>query len=155
MEKKETEITPMYYVNHEQIELRLQFIPTLISACGQLAASWEAAPPTDRLLQHLAQERTLHLAIETVTDIGSLLIDAFMMRDASSYDDIVEILEGESVFDAKAGTVFRQLVQLRRPLVQDYAEYPRESLHPLIRELPGALAVFHEAVPAFIRREMI
>jgi uncharacterized protein YutE (UPF0331/DUF86 family) len=145
----------MYYVNHEQINLRLQFIPTLTSACEQLSTAWQEAPSADRLLLHLAQERTLHLAIETVTDIGSLLIDAFMMRDASSYEDIVEILEGELVFDAQTGSVLRHLVQLRRPLVQDYAVYARDSLHPLILQLPSALTAFAAVVPDFIRREMV
>ncbi|MDF2960259.1 MAG: hypothetical protein K0S39_1994 [Paenibacillus sp.] len=145
----------MYYVNHEQIELRLQFIPTLSEACERLAERWETEPAGGRLLLHFAQERTLHLAIETVTDIGSLLIDAFMMRDASSYEDIIEILEGEGVFEGHIGIILRQLVQLRKPLVQDYTVYPREDLHPLIRELPGVLVAFAEAVPVFIRKEMV
>ncbi|PZE21016.1 DUF86 domain-containing protein [Paenibacillus xerothermodurans] len=145
----------MYYVNEEQIGLRLRFIPTLASACERLSATWETLSPADRLVHHLAQERTLHLAIETVTDIGSLLIDAFMMRDASSYEDIIDILRGERVFDATTGDILRRLVQMRRPLVQEYADYPRNTMHPLILELPAALAAFAEAVPAFIQREMV
>lgn len=145
----------MYYVNHEQIELRLKFIPTLTDSCERLAAQWETASSPDKLLLHFAQERVLHLAIETVTDIGSLLIDAFMMRDASSYEDIVEILEGEGVFEPSVGATLRQLVQLRKPLVQDYAAYPRETLHPLIRELPAILGVFAKAVPVFINKELV
>ncbi|MCR8631030.1 DUF86 domain-containing protein [Paenibacillus radicis (ex Xue et al. 2023)] len=145
----------MYYVNHEQVELRLQFIPTLSESCERLAAQWESTSESDRLLLHFAQERTLHLAIETVTDIGSLLIDAFMMRDASSYEDIIEILQGEGVFEHSLGAILRQLVQLRKPLVQDFTVFPRESLHPLICELPNALTSFAEAVPVFIRKEMV
>ncbi|MFE5318993.1 DUF86 domain-containing protein [Paenibacillus sp. NPDC056579] len=145
----------MYYVNHEQIDLRLRFLPTLSEACGKLSSGWEQAGDAERLLLHLAQERTLHLAIETVTDVGSLLIDAFMMRDASSYEDIIDILAGERVFDEQVASVLRQLVVLRKPLVQDFAAYPREGLHPLITMLPGTLQAFAEAVPAFISREMV
>ncbi|MCS7462217.1 DUF86 domain-containing protein [Paenibacillus doosanensis] len=145
----------MYYVNHEQINVRLQFLPVLSEACGQLVAQWDQAEPSARLLLHLAQERTLHLAIESVTDVGSLLIDAFMMRDASSYEDIIDILAGEGVFDGQVSSILKQLVALRKPLVQDYAAYPREALHPLILALPEALSAFAEAVPAFISREMV
>lgn len=145
----------MYYVNHEQIDLRLRFLPTLTEACDQLSSGWERAGQAEKLLMHLAQERTLHLAIETVTDIGSLLIDAFMMRDASSYEDIIDILAGERVFDEQVASVLRQLVLLRRPLVQDYAAYPRVELHPLISILPATLQSFAESVPAFISREMV
>ncbi|MBE1441172.1 DUF86 domain-containing protein [Paenibacillus sp. OAS669] len=143
----------MYYVNHEQINVRLQFLPTLSLACRELTEQWQGEE--GKLLLHLAQERVLHLAIETVTDIGSLLIDAFMMRDASSYEDIIEILAGERVFDEATAQVLKRLVQLRRPLVQDFASYPRESLHPLIGELPAVLTAFAEAVPAFISKEMV
>ncbi|NOU98018.1 DUF86 domain-containing protein [Paenibacillus sp. LMG 31456] len=145
----------MYYVNHEQVDLRLRFIPILSESCERLAAQWENTSSSDRLLLQFAQERTLHLAIETVTDVGSLLIDAFMMRDASSYEDIIEILQGEGVFEPSLGATLRQLVQLRKPLVQDYSAFPREILHPLISELPSALSTFAEAVPVFIRKEMV
>lgn len=145
----------MYYVNQEQIDLRLHFIPELIQACDLLQKQWAACPSSELLLLHFAQERTLHLAIETVTDVGSLLIDAFMMRDASSYEDIIEILQGENVFGEGIASVLRQLVQLRRPLAQEYASYVRDGLHPLVAQLPGALTAFAEAVPAFIQREMV
>jgi uncharacterized protein YutE (UPF0331/DUF86 family) len=155
MEKQETEITPMYYVNHEQINMRLQFIPILIEACESLAKTSELLPLPEQLLLQLAQERTLHLAIETVTDVGSLLIDAFMLRDASSYEDIIDILADEHAFEEGEAAVFRQLVQLRKSLSQDYVSYPRQVLHPLIHELPAALANFAKTVPAFINRELV
>lgn len=146
----------MYYVNQEQIDRRLSFIPTLVQACRDLQkAHSDAGSMPDTLLFHLAQERMLHLAIETVTDIGSLLIDAFMMRDASSYEDIVEILEGEGVVEAQTAGTLKALVQLRRLLAQDYMDIAREGMHPLVDALPMALEAFAEAVPAFIRKEVL
>ncbi|WP_159881409.1 DUF86 domain-containing protein [Paenibacillus puerhi] len=146
----------MYYVDQEQIDRRLAFIPTLLQACRELQEESETAEFGDgSLLFHLAQERTLVLAIETVTDIGSLLIDAFMMRDASSYEDIVEILSGEKVIDAELASVLTALVQMRRFLTQDYTEISRTGLHPLIGALPEALGGFAAAVPAFISKESL
>ncbi|AEI40082.1 DUF86 domain-containing protein [Paenibacillus mucilaginosus] len=147
----------MYYVNHEQIDTRLAFLPTLTAACRQLeAAAWAGGGENGgALLLHLAQERTLYLAIETVTDVGSLLIDAFMMRDASSYEDIVDILAGEGVLEADTAAVLRELVGLRRALTQEYTSVERSGLHPMISRLPAALEAFAERVPAFIRKEVI
>ncbi|UUZ93813.1 DUF86 domain-containing protein [Paenibacillus sp. P25] len=146
----------MYYINHEQIRLRLDVIPPLNEACRRLEEEWAGGKEEgDALLLHLAQERTLHLAIETVTDIGSLLIDAFMMRDASDYEDIIDILEGEGVFGGSTASVFKELVQLRRPLVQEYPGIARKGLHPLLPALPPVLTEFAEAVPAFIRKESL
>ncbi|NHN31364.1 DUF86 domain-containing protein [Paenibacillus agricola] len=145
----------MYYVNHEQINKRLAFIPTLIEACESLVRACEVAPLSEQLLLQLAQERTLHLSIETVTDVGNLLIDAFMLRDASSYEDIIDILADEHAFEDKEAAVFRQLVQLRKSLAQEFVSFPRQILHPLVHELPEALANFAEAVPAFISRELV
>ncbi|SDC19065.1 Uncharacterized conserved protein YutE, UPF0331/DUF86 family [Paenibacillus sp. UNCCL117] len=146
----------MYYVDQEQIDLRLSFIPTLLQACRELQEESETLEFGDgSLLFHLAQERTLVLAIETVTDVGSLLIDAFMMRDASSYEDIVDILIGENVIGEEVARVLTELVQMRRFLTQDYTEISRTGLHPLIRSLPEALGRFAADVPVFISKERI
>lgn len=140
----------MYYINHTQIEERLDFIPFINQTLERLAETWD---PTDPIKQ-CAQERALHLAIETVTDVGSLLIDGFMMRDASSYEDIIDILAGEYVFSAEDAAVLTELVKLRKPLVQDYASFPREQLHRLASVLPAVLNSFADSVPRFIKKEL-
>lgn len=149
----------MYYVNQEQIDLRLSFVPTLLQACDEVRKAWpqdeQGEAAGDPILLRFAQERTLHLAIETITDVGSLLIDAFMMRDASSYEDIIDILGDEGVFGPDVAATLKELVLLRRPLTQDYTSVLHQGLHPMISRLPAALSAFAEAVPAFIRKEML
>lgn len=146
----------MYYVNHNQINSRLEFIPVLLESCRELQSAWTSgAAKENELIYAFAQERTLHLAIEAVTDVGSLLIDAFMMRDASSYEDIIDVLHGEGVFDEETANTLKQLVQLRKPLVQEYTSVSRAELHPLLQALPDALAVFARRVPEFISKEMV
>src|SRR5690242_16711498 len=105
----------MYFINHEQINQRIQFLAALADASKQLEEQW--AKGTHDLVWQLAQERVLHLAIETVTDVGSLLIDAFILRDASSYEDIVEIVHGEGAYSETLKETLLQLVKLRKPLV--------------------------------------
>lgn len=139
----------MYYVNHEQIAIRLATIPTLTAAMEQLSKQWEGST-----LQALAQERALHLAIEIVTDIGSYLIDGFIMRDASSYEDIIEITSGEGVFPESIVPELLELVRLRKPLVQDYYSWKSSELHPLLKKLPALLVEFKVAVEQYIEKEL-
>jgi len=139
----------MYYVNREAIASRLRCVPDLGTAASTLAGEWRG-----ELLQGLAQERCLHLALEIVTDIGSFLIDGFMMRDAGSYEDIVGVIGGEGVIDERLTERLRALVSLRRPLVQDYDLWQRPQLHPLTGELQGLLDAFSEAVKAYLRSEL-
>ncbi|UKS24169.1 DUF86 domain-containing protein [Paenibacillus sp. HWE-109] len=142
----------MYFINHEQIDQRIQFLSSLAEASNQLKQQWERG--TNDLVWQLAQERVLHLAIETVTDIGSLLIDAFILRDASSYEDILEIVHGEGAYSEPLKATLLQLVKLRKPLVQDYAEWNRQDLNPLIPLLPAVFEEFASSVSAFIKHEL-
>ncbi|MFD0698658.1 DUF86 domain-containing protein [Paenibacillus sp. GCM10027628] len=142
----------MYFINHEQIDQRIQFLEVLAEACKKLEEQW-GADEGDLILQ-MAQERVLHLAIETVTDVGSLLIDAFILRDASSYEDIVEIVQGEGAYSEALTSILLELVKLRKPLVQEYVNWNREHFHPLIPKLPGAFEEFASSVKAFIKKEM-
>ncbi|MDQ0111819.1 DUF86 domain-containing protein [Paenibacillus harenae] len=139
----------MYYVNREQIGVRLQAVDEIAEALHDVASNWQGT-----LLQGLAQERALHLAIETVTDVGSYLIDGFIMRDASSYEDIIEITGEEGVFPANMLGTLIELVKLRRPLVQEYFVWPRSELHPLSVRIADLLPEYKAAVEQYLEREL-
>lgn len=140
----------MYYVNRDQIEQRLEFISVIVKALEELQLNWEEG----NLLISLAQERTLQLAIESVTDIGSFMIDGFLMRDASSYEDIIEILHTEDVFPANIADALIELVRLRKPMVQNYFAFERNHLHPFIPILPEILIEFTERVRIYLDKEL-
>jgi len=139
----------LYYVNRTSIEEKLACVPDIARALSELAAEWRGT-----LLQGLAQERALHLSVEIVTDVGNSLIDGFLMRDASSYEDIIDIIAGESVLPADVAEPVRRLVQLRKPLVQDYSVWARSELHGLTLELPVLLNRFSEHVREYLRNEL-
>ncbi|MFC5649218.1 DUF86 domain-containing protein [Paenibacillus solisilvae] len=139
----------MYYVNREQLSARLSVIPSIVEALKTLEAQWDGS-----LVQAFAQERAIHLAIETVTDIGSCIIDGFIMRDASSYEDIVDIIAGEQVFADELREPLLNLVRLRRPLVQEYYEWPRGERHPVTITLPSDLMAFKAAVERYLLQEL-
>lgn len=140
----------MYYINEEQLEARLAYMDGLADTCRLLVDRWQDEDP----VLELAQERALHLAIECVTDIGSLLIDALILRDASSYEDIVEILQGEGAFSTEVAAALLELVKLRRPLVQDYIQFERSGLHPLTVRLPELLPETKRQIRDFLRKEL-
>ena len=140
----------MYYVDEKQIEKRLDFIPLLSQSIQQLKETWRA----DDILHALAEERVLHLAIETVTDIGSYLIDGLMLREASSYEDIMQVLADEEVFSDETFQSLHELVRLRRPLVQQYVDWERGKPHRLLGELDNVLQEFHTGVVQFLEREL-
>jgi uncharacterized protein YutE (UPF0331/DUF86 family) len=98
------------------------------------------------------------LAIETVTDVGSLLIDGFLLRDAAGYGDIVSILTDEQAIGEDTAAFLLQLVKLRRPLVQDYYLMERSGRqsgrHPLLAQLPSHMEAFAASVRAFVLREL-
>lgn len=139
----------MYYVNREQIARRLDAVPEVAEGLRQAVQAWDGG-----LVLGMVQERCLHLAIEIVTDVGSYLIDGFIMRDASSYDDIIQINYEENVFDESTYEVLRQLVTLRKPLVQDYYSWQRTSLHSLSAVLPDVLEHFSGQVSAYVEKEL-
>ncbi|MDR0270590.1 HepT-like ribonuclease domain-containing protein [Paenibacillus sp.] len=140
----------MYYVNQEQIQRRLDAIPEIAESLTKVTESWDGS-----VMQGMVQERALHLAIEVVTDVGSYLIDGFIMRDASSYEDIIEINHDEKVFDGEIFSVLLELVSLRKPLVQEYFSWNRSGLHQLTPVLPDVLNKFADQVREYIKQELI
>ncbi|MBP1989319.1 DUF86 domain-containing protein [Paenibacillus eucommiae] len=152
MEEKGAEIAAMYFVDHEQIDQRLSFLAVIVEACERIIKDEQDGNST--LLTQLAQERVLHLAIETVTDVCSLLIDAFILRDASSYEDIIEIVQGEDAFDHRLAALLLDLVKLRKQLVQDFMSWDRSQLHPIISQMPEALPKFTAQIRVFMDKEL-
>lgn len=140
----------MYYVNREQIEQRLNVLPEIVEVLKTVTSSQQEA-----LLERYAKERALHLAIEVVTDVGSLLIDGFIMRDASSYEDIVDIIHGEKVIDASLHSLMIELVRQRKPLVQDYTDVDYSALSGLTLRLIPALNHFADQVRSYLIQEGI
>lgn len=140
----------MYYVNRKQIDTILAQIPDITTGLRTVTASWDG-----NTLTGLIQERCLHLAIEVVTDVGSCLIDGFIMRDAGSYEDIISIIHEEKVFGgAEIYEKLIELVALRKPLVQDYFAWDRSVLHPITPILSTVLEQFASEVGRYLDQEL-
>lgn len=142
----------MYFVDREQIERRLTYIETtLLEAVRQLE---QASGDLPSIVSRFGWERVLHLAIESVTDIGSLMIDGFIMRDASSYEDIIDILRDETVLDDEIGAPLYELVKLRRSLVQYYFELEDGQFSTWYPQIEHLLVRFKQSVEQYLEQEL-
>lgn len=139
----------MYNVNVKRIENRLSFIPSVNEVFMQVMQRWNGD-----LCVAFAQERALVLAIEIITDVGSDLIDGFMMREAASYKDIIQILTDEQVIQKSLGKQLIHLVEQRDLLVRNFVEIDRSKPIPLTNALPELLQQFAEAVREYLKNEL-
>lgn len=141
----------MYYVNREQIDRRLAYLLRIAAALRAIGAS---ASWRDSEVERLALERAVHVAAEAVTDVGSYMIDGFVMRDAGSYEDIIDILHGEKAIADELQPALAALVKWRKPLVQLYDQIDPVELAAPLAELPDALERFAHGISAYIEREL-
>ena len=138
----------MYYMDQHMLDEKLNFISWLAAQTESLLGTTEWT-----LLHTLAQERLLHLAMEAVTDSGHMLIDCFMMRDAGSYEDIIEILTEEHVFSDTVSKILLQLVHLKKELVKQYEHRLGDGAHSLLTDLVVALPQYVIDVRSFTKVE--
>ncbi|MFD2171507.1 type VII toxin-antitoxin system HepT family RNase toxin [Tumebacillus lipolyticus] len=80
-----------------------------------------------------AAERALHIALECLTDIGNLIIDALIMRDPASYEDIFLILTEEGVFEKGFADHFIDAVRFRKLLAHDYRELSTDGVYAMVQ----------------------
>src|SRR5690625_619114 len=80
----------MYFVNRSEIEAILKNMDELLN---EVKEQNTFSTPLDQL----GLERLVHVLIESILDVGNMMIDGFIMRDPGSYHDIIDILIDEKV----------------------------------------------------------
>ncbi|MFC4076100.1 DUF86 domain-containing protein [Salinithrix halophila] len=134
--------TMIYDVDTQRIEAQLKVLQT----CSEVMEITTPRLQEEDRVAFFAASRALHLAVECVIDVGSVMIDGFIMRDPGGYLDIVDILEDEKVVPASGAVRLKELVRVRDRLVRHYAEVNREEV---TRELEN-VEVFRDYV-AWVR----
>ncbi len=125
----------MYFVDREKIEEILQYMEVHLKTLEE-KNTWETK------FEILALERIAHTVIESILDVGNAMIDGFIMRDPGSYEDIIDIMLDEKVITEEMSKDLKDLVALRKPLVQEYTEVK-------IKEVLQVLASSKESVEQF------
>jgi uncharacterized protein YutE (UPF0331/DUF86 family) len=137
----------MYFVDREKIEATLVFLERQIN----LLVSKEVWI-TD--IEKAAQERLVHMVIESILDIGNSMIDGFIMRDPGSYEDIIDILVDEKVILDESGQSLKDFIQCRKSLVQLYTEIDHQELYRQFSSNLQALTLFPNNIREYLTNEL-
>src|SRR5699024_1108489 len=79
-------------------------------------------------IEKLGLERLIHMTIESIIDVGNMMIDGFIMRDPGSYHDIIDILVDEKVIPENDEENYKQFIDLREILMQNYLTVDHDTL---------------------------
>jgi uncharacterized protein YutE (UPF0331/DUF86 family) len=142
----------MYQVNVEKIEEHLSYLEQVLVHIAPTVKGKTDAP--DDALTVLALERVLHIALETVADVGNYLIDGFIMRDPGSYEDIVDILEDEKVVEQEMAAALKAVVTMRKKLITYYTNVDKQEVFTLLHTQFPYLEQFSERVRTYLKKEL-
>ncbi|MUV39212.1 UPF0331 protein YutE [Lentibacillus sp. JNUCC-1] len=120
----------------------------------QLLALYDKEKPFNSNVEHLALERLTHTLIESMLDVGNMMIDGFIMRDPGSYNDIIDIMVDERVLPESDQQAYHKLIELRQLLVQDYADIDHKTLTNVLYEYQQVLEKFSTHVTAYLDNEL-
>ncbi|MDQ0229725.1 DUF86 domain-containing protein [Metabacillus malikii] len=132
----------MYFVDREKMDARLTYFDKQIQSL-EAKKTWNQTE-----WEMLAYERICHLCIEIILDVGNAIIDGFIMRDPGSYDDIIDILLDEKVIMQEDADGLKEVIALRKVVVQEYLEVNHDEL---LRTM-GSNLKYLKSFPANVRR---
>ncbi|MYL49017.1 DUF86 domain-containing protein [Halobacillus litoralis] len=136
----------MYFVNREKIEEVLSYMEKIQEELAEHSYI--------RFADQLLLERMTHLNIEAIIDVGNMMIDGFIMRDPGSYEDIIDILTDEKVLPEDEQEAYKQFVQLRKMIVQQYTEVDHEHIVNVWQEQKDSLQAFPRRVRNYLDNEL-
>ncbi|MFJ7731824.1 DUF86 domain-containing protein [Lysinibacillus sp. NPDC097231] len=138
----------MYFVDRNKITKNLQYLDGLL-AILESEDNW-----LQNDIKKLAIERIGHNVMESMMDVGNLMIDGFIMRDPGSYEDIIDILIDEKVVSTEMEASLKAVVGLRKMLVREFIDVDiPEVVHVLTASLP-VLKKFSPAVSSYLTNEL-
>jgi uncharacterized protein YutE (UPF0331/DUF86 family) len=142
----------IYDVNTERIERQLTYLQTCIDVIARIGEQpqkeWMQDP-----IRVFALSRAFHIGVECIIDVGSLLIDGFVMRDPGGYLDIVDILADEEVIPVEQAEPIKSLVLFRDRLVRHYDTMVPADLAVHL-DKRGIMASFIRWVRSYLTREL-
>lgn len=142
------EATFVYFVDRNKITENLQYLDELL-AILESEENW-----LQNDITKLAIERIGHNIMESMMDVGNLMIDGFIMRDPGSYEDIIDILVDEKVVSIDMEASLKAVVGLRKMLVREFINVDiHEVIDVLTVNLP-TLKQFSKAVNDYLTNEL-
>lgn len=137
----------MYFVDRKKIELMLQCleeVTTIFTNEKQYKTS----------IEKLALERIVLLMIDSILDVGNSMIDGFIMRDPGSYEDIIDILIDEKVVLEEQGKQLKEIIKLRKILMQDYMNMDHEHVESVVKANIQAIQAYPSRIRNYLEKEL-
>lgn len=138
--------TIMYFVDRSKIEETLQYMDGLLTCFKQ--------ETFETFTQKLALERLAHMCVESIVDVGNMMIDGFIMRDPGSYEDIIDILTDERVLPKEEEGSYKKVIQLRKPLVREFTQIEHDQLTQTLNENWSSLTAFSNRIRYYLNEEL-
>ncbi|WP_186576363.1 DUF86 domain-containing protein [Aquibacillus kalidii] len=135
----------MYFVDRDKIEKTLLYMDGLIQELGN--------HHFDSFLEKLSLERMVHMTIESLLDVGNMMIDGFIMRDPGSFTDIIDILVDEQVLPTSESDHYKEIINLRKMLIKEYLTVDHNHLLTVISENKNSLDLFSERIRKYLETE--
>lgn len=136
----------MYFVDRSKIEKTLAYMEDVLNELKNVRIS--------SFSEKLGLERIVHVLIESVLDVGNMMIDGFIMRDPGSYEDIIDILVDEKVIPAEEEADYKSLIQLRKMIVTHYVDVNHEELAATMSQIRETLNDFSSHIRTYLNNEL-
>ena len=130
----------MYFVDRDELTNKLDYIENLSQ---KLETS-----------ETFALERIAHMLIESVVDVGNMIIDGFIMRDPGSYKDVLDILEMEKVIPSRDADMMRDTLKYRQWFVREYTHIDHAEVKRAFMDNIESYQNFKMNVNTFINNEL-
>lgn len=138
----------VYFVDRNKITQTLHYLDSLL-AIVEAEQDWLQSDITK-----LAIERIGHNVMESMMDVGNLMIDGFIMRDPGSYEDIIDILVDEKVITPEMDAPLKDLVGLRKMLVREFKDVNDEKVIEILTLHLPVLKQFSLKVTDYLVNEL-
>src|SRR5690625_4017382 len=136
----------MYFVNRSEIEQIISHMDKLLQEIKER--------PYSTTIEQLGLERLTHIVIESILDVGNLMIDGFIMRDPGSYHDIIDILMDEQVLTKEHEKSYKEIIDLRQMLVQKYLTVNHDQLNRVLFTHIEVLKQFSSFIRKYLDNEL-
>ncbi|GEL77884.1 type VII toxin-antitoxin system HepT family RNase toxin [Tenuibacillus multivorans] len=136
----------MYFVDRGHIENTLLYMKGLLETFEQENSA--------TFLEKLGVERLAQMVVESVIDVGNMMIDGFIMRDPGSYEDIIDILIDEQVIPKEDEQAFKETIALRKMLVREYTNINHDQIADVLSKHLSTLQQFRPYVLDYLEKEM-
>lgn len=137
----------MYFVNRSEIEQTLAHMDSLLQ---EIKTTQDFNTPIEKL----GLERLVHILVESILDVGNMMIDGFIMRDPGSYHDIIDILIDELVIPEKDEASYKAIIDLRQIIVQNYLAIDHKNLETVLFREKAVLMEFITHINAYLDNEL-